>query len=254
MSSSISGVNQANLYGQLASGVKLRTAADGAAELGIAEKENIQTRGYEVGSNNAQSGKEVANISDGALSSITDNLQRIRELALSSMNTATTTDSDRAAYQQEIEQLKQGIADTAEQTTYNTKRLLDGSNTEFQLATDANGGSASVTTVNATLEALGIADFDVTGDFSLDTIDNALKIVSDARGTLGAETNGLDYLQNYNSTASYQHTASASRLEDLDYPQAVEEKKKQETLQQYALLMQKKKQEDEARKSSMFFT
>ncbi len=252
--SSVSGVNQANLYGQLASGVRLRSAADGAAELGIAEKENIQTTGYDVGISNAESGKEVANISDAALGSITDYLQRIRELALSSMNDATTTASDRATYQQEIEQLKQGIADTAEQTTYNTKKLLDGSNTEFQMATDANGGSASVTTVNSTLEALGIADFDVTGDFSLDTIDNALAMVSEGRSSLGAQYNALDYLQNYNSTASYQHTASASRLEDLDYPQAVEEKKKQETLQQYALLMQKKKQEDEARKSSMFFT
>lgn len=252
--SGVSGVSQGVSYGQLASGVRLRTAADGAAELGIAERENVESRSYDVGSSNAESGKEVANIADGALGSITDYLQRIRELALSSMNDAVTTPSDRATYQQEIEQLKQGIADTASQTTYNTKNLLDGSNSEFKFATDGNGGSSGVTTVNATLDALGIADFDVTGDFSLDTIDNALKIVSDARGTLGAQSNGLDYLQNYNSTASYQHTAAASKLEDLDYPQAIEEKKKQETLQQYALLMQKKKQEDEARKSSMFFT
>ncbi len=252
--SNVSGVSQANLYGQLASGVRLRTAADGASELGIAEKENIQVTGYEVGNSNAESGREVANISDAALGGITDYLKRIRELALSSMNDATTTESDRATYQQEIEQLKQGIADTAEQTTYNTKRLLDGTYSEFRMATDANGGSASVTNVNATLEALGIADFDVTGDFSLDTIDKALEMVSSGRSTLGAESNALEYLQNYNSTAAYSHTASVSRLEDLDYPQAVEEKKKQETLQQYALLMQKKKQEDEARKSSMFWT
>lgn len=254
--SSISGVNnsQATLYGQLASGNRLQSAANGAAELAIAEKENTQVRGYEVGSNNAASGKDVANITDGALNSITDYLQRMRELALSATNTATTTDSDRATYQEEIEQLKQGIADVADQTTYNTQKLLDGSNTEFRMATDANGGESSVSTVNATLESLGIADFDVTGDFSLDTIDNAISMISEARSQTGAQSNALDYLQNYNSTAAYQHTASASKLEDTDYPQAVEEKKKQETLQQYALLMQKKKQEDEARKTSMFFT
>lgn len=252
--SGISGVGKGVSYGQLASGVRLQTAADGAAELGIAEKENIQTTGYEVGGNNAKSAQEVVNISDAALGSITDYLQRIRELALSSMNDATTTDSDRATYQEEIEQLKKGISDVAEQTMYNTNKLLDGTRTDYKVATDANGGTASVTTTNATLEALGIADFDVTGSFSLDQIDQALQTVTQARGTMGAQYNALDYLQNYNSTAAYAHTASASRLEDLDYPQAIEEKKKQETLQQYALMMQKKKQEDEARKSSMFWT
>lgn len=252
--SSISGLGQSNIYGQLASGKRLNSAADGASELAIAEKENREVAGYEVGSRNADSGIEVSKIADGALNSIGDYLQRMRELALSASNDAVTTDSDRATYQAEIDELKKGISDVASQTSYNTKPLLDGSETEFRLATDGNGGSASVTTMNATLEALGIADFDVTGDFSLDTIDQALQQVADARSTTGAQSNALEYLKNYNSTAAYAHTASASKLEDLDYPQAVEEKKKQETLQQYALMMQKKKMEDEARRSTAFWT
>ena len=103
-------------------------------------------------------------------------------------------------------------------------------------------------------EALGIADFDVTKEFHLEDIDNALKMVSQGRSAMGAQYNALEYLQNYNSSASYNHTATQSRLEDLDYPQAVEEMKKKEALMQYSLMMQKKKEEDEARKASMFWT
>lgn len=244
--SSISGVNGVN-YGAFASGTRLQSASDGAAEMAITEKEDAQVKGYEAGSKNIGSAKDVANISDAALGSITDYLQRIRELALSSMN-ATVSDSDKKGIQNEIDQMKKGIEDVASQTQYNTKNLLDGSNSSFQIATDGNGGTESVSTVNATLDALGIADFDVTGEFNLDAIDDALAKVSEGRSTVGAQSNGLEYLERLNSAASYNHTAAKSKLEDLDYPQAVEEKKKQEVLQQYALMMQKKKQEEEQQK------
>jgi flagellin len=241
-------------YGGIASGKRLNSAADGAAELAIAEEEKTQISGYDVGNRNAESGKEALNIADGALGSVTSSLQRIRELALSSMNDLTTTASDRAMYQKEIDQLKKDIASTASNTQYNTKNLLDGSQGEFNIATDGNGGSTSISMTNSTLEALGIADFDVTKDFHLEDIDNALEMVSKGRSTMGAQYNGLEYLQNYNSYASYNHTSSLSRVEDLDIPQAVEEKKKQEALMQYSLMMQKKKEEDEEKRASMFWT
>ncbi len=248
--SSISGVNGVN-YGAFASGIKLQSASDGAAEMAITEKEDSQIKGYEAGANNIGSAKDAINISDAALGSITDYLQRIRELALSSMN-ATVSDSDKQSIQSEIDQMKSGIADVASQTQYNTKNLLDGSNNSFQIATDPNGGSSTVSTVNATLESLGIADFDVTGDFDLSKIDDAIAKISDGRSTMGAQSNGLEYLERLNSTAAYNHTAAKSKLEDLDYPQAIEEKKKQEVLQQYAIMMQKKKQEEEQQKLNLF--
>lgn len=247
------GTNQADLYGQIASGNRLTRAANGAAELGIVERENSQTTGYEVGRSNAQSGIELGNIADGALGSITDYLQRIRELAVSA-SSDLLTDSDKQTYQTEIDGLLQGIQDVAEQTSYNTNPILDGSRQSFNLATDGNGGSAEVTTTNATLSALGIQGFNVTGSFSLDDIDNALQKVTDARTSIGAQTNSLEYLQNYNSTAAYQHTAVSSRMGDTDFPKAISDMKKQETLNQMEILMQKRKQEDEARTSKMFWT
>ena len=95
--SSITGIGSSyTSYGNLASGNKLQSAADGAAELTIAEQQNTQITGYQVGANNMQSGKEVLNISDAAMGSVNDYLQRIRELALQASNTATVSEIGRA--------------------------------------------------------------------------------------------------------------------------------------------------------------
>lgn len=246
--------SSSSVYGQLASGSRLMRAADGPSETAISEKMDSQVRSYDKGSDNAASGIDVANISDGALGNITDNLQRIRELALASMNTAVMTPSDIAKNQAEIDQLKQGIADIASQTTYNTKHLLDGTEDEFRLATDANGGEASVTATNATLEALGIKDFDVTKDFDLSAIDKALEKVSTKRSTAGAQANMLAYQQAVNSGASYNLTAADSRISDLDMGKGVNSLNKQRLLETVSFMMQKRRQEDEARKHMGLFT
>lgn len=239
-------------YGQLASGKKLQTAADGAAELAIVQKQKVQTNGYDTGNENMQSGKSVLNISDGALASVGDYLQRIQELALRASGPAMS-DSDKRSIQNEIDQMKQGIADVADQTSYNGQKLLDGSIASFDLATNANGSKVSVENANATLDALGIADFDVTKNFNMKTIYNAMDKVSEMRSTGGAKTNALDYAMRYNASASYNLTSASSRLEDLDYPKAVSDLKKNELLRTYSLLMQRKQQENEARKVSMFW-
>lgn len=251
--SGIHSVSSYSSYGALASGRRISTAADGAAELAVIQEENAQITGYQVGANNMQSAKEMLNISDSALSGINDSLQRIRELALQASNTATVSDANRKGMQAEVDQLKQGIRDIAEQTQYNTKTLLNGSNTSFQLATDGRSGSAAVNTVNATLEALGIEDFDLTKDFDLQTLDDAISKVSEARSSIGAQSNGLDYAINFNLNASYQLTGAKSRLEDLDYPQAVSEQKKEQLLMTYSLMMQQKRQEEEENKMHKLF-
>jgi flagellin len=130
---------------------------------------------------------------------------------------------------------------------------LDGSQDEFQMATDGNGNGMSVETTDATLAMLGIADFDVTKDFNLQDIDDAISKVSAGRSSMGAQSNALDYAYNYSTNARLNVTASKSRLEDLDIPEAVSEKKKKETLQEYALFMQKKKQEQQANRMFQLF-
>lgn len=253
--SGISGASSYSLYGQIASGNRLPSAANGAAELAISEKQESQIRGTNAGTNNLQSGKNVLNITDAALSGVTDYLQRIRELAVQASNTAAVSDSDRSNMQYEVDQLKQGIQDIASQTQYNTLNLLDGSlGSGLQIASDGNGNSITINqSMNSTLDALGIADFDLTGDFDIQTIDDALNKVNSGRSQSGAQSNRLDYAINYNSYAAYNTTAARSRLADTDYPQAAAELKKQQTLQTYAFMMQKKKMENEARRMQNFW-
>ena len=241
------------IYGQIASGSALPTAAAGPAELGIAEREETQATGLEVGAENMKSGIELSNVADGGLANITDSLQRMRELAIQAGN-GTITDSDRSHIQDEIDELKQGIADIASQTTYNTKNLLDGTNSNIRIATDSNPNSVTVDTGDATLEKLGIKDFDVTKpDFNIDDIDKALQAVNDTRSSIGAKTNALEHGINYNYNAAENTTAAQSRLEDLDIPKAVTDLKKKETLDTYQVMMQRMKQDNERAQSAQLF-
>ncbi len=241
------------IYGRIASGNALPTASYGPAEKAITEREEAQATSLEVGAENMKSGIELSNVADGGLSNIADSLQRMRELAVQASND-TMTDDDRAHIQDEVEELKKGIADIASQTTYNTKNLLDGSNSNIKIATDSNPNSVSVDTGDATLEKLGIKDFDVTNrDFNLEDIDNAIQAVDDTRSSIGAKTNALEHGINYNYNAAENTTAAQSRLEDLDIPKAVTQLKKKETLDTYQVMMQKMRQDNERAQSNQLF-
>ncbi len=242
-----------NIYSHIASGKRINSAKDDAAGLAIAKRMKLQEIGLNVGAQNAQMGIGALNTADGALDGVTDYLQRIRDLAVRSMN-GTSSPSDKAVYQREIDQMKQGIQSLAEGTTLNEQKLLDGSMADLELVTNPNGGSRHIQMADATLEALGIADLDVTsGDFSLEAIDKALDMVSAQRGSLGASTNGLERAYNYNTSASLQQLKSRSGLEDLDFPKAVSEKQKKELLFQYQTFMLKKKMEEEGKANRMLF-
>lgn len=230
-------------YQQLSSGKRINSAADDASGLAIAEKLLTQSNGYDVGGRNAATSQDMVNVADGGLSTITDSLQRIRELGVQASNSAIYGDSERKMMQQEIDQLKDTISDAAKNTRFNTMSLLDGSMGSSHVASGPDGNGMDINMPNATLEALGIADFDVTGDFDLSAIDDALDKVSSARSDMGATYNRLDHTMNYNSYASLNTTASRSRIEDLDIPKAVSDMKKNSLLEQYRLMMQKKQEE-----------
>lgn len=242
--SSISSQNIYRDYQSLSSGKRINSAADDAAGLAIAKKLETQSNGYDVGSRNAGTSQDMTRVADGALESITNDLQRIRELSVQASNGLYTA-SDKGVIQAEIDQLKQSISDTASQTQFNTMNLLDGTMGSSHVAGGPNGTGMEVSMPNTTLEALGIADYDVTGDFDLSAIDKALETVNSARSTLGASSNQLDYMMAYNANASYNTTASQSKIEDLDYPQAVSELKKKQLLATFSIMMQKKQTENE---------
>lgn len=232
-------------YGQIASGKAIQSAADGAAEKTIIEGQTAQINGYDVGADNAKDGQNLLKVADGALDGVSEQLERMRELAVQASNTAVLSDSDRQMIQGEIEQIKQSISSIASNTEFNTKKLLDGSFTGQHIASGPDRDGQTIDIGSAALDALGIKDFDVTGNFDIGVIDQALSKVSSTRSDIGAQSNALDYTINYNSIASLNLTKSRSQMEDADIAEAASELKKQRTLQDYQLMVQKKKMEAE---------
>ncbi len=232
-------------YSQIASGKRINSAADDASGLAISEKLESQSTGLDTGAANAQSGKDALNISDGALGGINDSLQRIYELSVKASN-GLNSGSDLSAMQKEVDQLMKGITETASNTEYNTLKLVDGSMADINLATNPDGTGQSIKMANATLEALGIDGYDLTGSFDINRITSAMDKVNASRSDGGAASNALDYAIDYNQYASQNTTAAQSRIEDLDIPKAISEQKKNEVIDEYQMMMQKQKMDAEA--------
>ena len=110
---------------RLSSGLRVNSAKDDAAGLAIAERMNAQSKGLAVAARNANDGISLAQTAEGALGKVGDMLQRMRELAVQSSN-ATNSAEDRKALQSEVSQLTAEIDRVAKTTSFNGKKLLDG--------------------------------------------------------------------------------------------------------------------------------
>lgn len=167
-------------------------------------------------------------------------MQRIRELSIQASN-GLYSSSDRSAIQAEIDQLKESIGGITAQTKFNEMNVLDGSMGSSHVASNADGSGMNIDMPQFSLEALGIANYDVTsGNFDVADIDKALEKVSSKRSYLGAAYNGLDHNISYNKYAAYNMTAAQSRIEDTNYAQGSTELKKQQVLNTYSIMMQRK--------------
>ncbi len=238
-------------YMNISTGKKVNNAADNAAALAIIQGIQSQTIGYSIGTNNAKDGQNFINVADGALSSITDSLQRMKEISVQASNGIYTAE-DRQFMQYEIDQLKEHITDVAKNTEFNTIKVLDGGKADINLATNPSGLGMTIHTANTTLETLGIADFDVTKDFNMSDIDNAIKKISNSRSSLGAQSNRLDYTIDYNQTASINLTASQDRMEASDIAEEITNISTQKVLEQYAYFAQAQKQHQQSSLLSLF--
>ncbi len=132
------------LVQQLSSGLRVVTASDDPSGLAIAVNLNDQAKGFDTANLNVQDATNAANVADGALSTVTSILQRIRSLAIEAANTITSP-TDRTALQDEVTQLLQEVNQISSNTNFNGQALLDGSHAGFQPATSA----AAVVTANA---------------------------------------------------------------------------------------------------------
>ncbi|TAK54334.1 MAG: flagellin FliC [Gammaproteobacteria bacterium] len=208
---------------RLSSGLRINSAKDDAAGLAISERFTAQIRGLNQAVRNANDGISLAQTAEGALAEVTNNLQRIRELAVQSAN-ATNSASDRASLQAEVDQLIEEIDRVAGQTSFNGTALLDGSFTSAVFQVGANEGETITVsvTVDATTATLGvdvadIATDETTAGAAITLVDAALDDINAARAEFGAIQNRFESVITNLSTAAENLTASRSRIRDADF-------------------------------------
>lgn len=171
---------------RLSSGLRINSAKDDAAGLAISTRFQSQISGLDVATRNANDGISLAQTAEGALEEVTNNLQRIRELAVQSAN-ATNSASDREALDDEVQQRIQEIDRISSQTAFNGLKVLDGSFAKQDFQVGANAG-----------ETIGIDLTQSTRSGSIGEIVSA----SESRDVTGALTGNLSISVGDNSSVT----------------------------------------------------
>ena len=231
---------QQSLEEKLASGKQINSAADGAAAQQIIDRLTSQVEGNRQAVNNVYDGISLAQVAEGGLEGINNDVNRIRELSVQA-GSGILSAADKQAIQSEITQLQENITQTIEQTNFAGKPLLSSdSEINFQVGAQA-GQQISVNTRDIASELNGVLNIDVTSQSSEDVLaaaDAAVEVVGSARGDLGAVQNQLASTAR-NLTQSDVNTAAArSRIQDTDYAQAVSQQAANDVLGQASLTVQ----------------
>jgi flagellin len=212
---------------KLASGYRINRAGDDAAGLQVSEKLRAQVRGSQKALDNVQDGINMLNIADGAMQSITDAVQRMRELAVQAANDTYST-AQRSAMQTEYDSLASGITQIAEAAQFNGINLLDGtdaaSGINLQITANESGDADSLDIGSGLLDVNDISSIISGADLSahgtaqsaIASLDTALDDINAARGRLGAFTNRLEYTAQNLATNIENTAASESRVRNVD--------------------------------------
>jgi flagellin len=241
---------------RLSSGLRVNSAKDDAAGLAIASRMEAQVRGMNVAQRNANDGISLAQTADGALSQVTNNLQRMRELAVQARN-ATNTSADRDSLDQEFGQLAQEIQRVLGGTAFNGKNIIgaDAGTQTFQIgANTTSNDSIDITTVNMTTDTTitAVAGTDNTGASRavidntstpstiatvIDNIDTALTTVNTQRSVMGAAQNRFDAVVSNLQVSVENQSAAKSRITDADFAAETANLSRAQILQQAGTAM-----------------
>lgn len=236
---------QSSSMEKLSSGLRINKAGDDAAGLAISEKMRGQIRGLDMASKNAQDGISLLQTAEGGLNEVHSILQRQRELAVQSAND-TNVAADRTALKDEFDQLSAEIERIKDNTTFNTKQLLDGTDTAGEIHVGADAGQTitiDFTTAGVDLSAAhtAVAALDIStqagADAAITAVQTQIESVSSGRSYLGALQNRLDHTINNLNNASENLTAAESRVRDVDMAKEMMNQTKNSILSQAAQAM-----------------
>jgi flagellin len=246
------GMNQSSLatsMQRLSSGLRVNSAKDDAAGLAIATRMDAQYRGINVAVRNANDGISLAQTAEGGLQTLTDMVQRMRELAVQAANSTNQT-GDLSALNQEYTQLAAEVARTVSSVQFNGQSLLDATG-DYTFQVGANSGQTIV--VSAT--QLAITGGALTGIYGAGTasaltttgtsanaanisaLDDALTAINGTRANLGAVQSRFTNTINFLQTAAENQAAAKGRIMDADFASETSNLSRAQILQQAGTAM-----------------
>ena len=207
--------NQSQLE-QIATGKRVNSAKDDAAGLAIINRLDSDVSSTRSAMKNTLDGLSRLEVEDGALASVTEELQRVRELKVRQVN-GSLGESDRDAIQQEIDQRMAVIESQFSSTEFNGSNVFQGQEETLQIGINAD---QTLTIEGATEE--GLLD-GLNGEASLESLDSALVAVAQRRSTIGALSNRLDSNASNLASSDVINQQTRSRIEDADIAKTVSE-------------------------------
>ena len=260
--------NLSNAMEQLSTGKRINGAKDDAAGLSIAQVMTSQIRGLNTAIRNANDGISLLQTADGAMIEQSNMLQRMRELAVQAASD-TVTDTQKGFLNNEFQALKTEINRIGDNTSWNDRKLLDGSGGlagsdtttgtsgkyAFQVGSSAttvtvfipNARTTGVTAATSSNLAGTAAIYDAVNSTTISSaaaatlaiaaVDTSLTAANNARSNLGSAINQLTYAADNMSNIAMNTAASRSRIEDTDYAQASTELARTQIIQQAATAM-----------------
>ena len=226
---------------KLSSGFRINRAADDAAGLVKSEGLRAEVKGTQQAVKNAQDGVSFVQTAEGALNEVHSILQRMRELAVSAANTAT---SDGAAEQAEIEELQAELTAIGDRTSFAGEPVLaDYSEAGDELVFHVGAGQGETLEIDDNLtigEMIGDAatvNVGTDADGAITDIDAAITDVSSTRSTLGATQNRLEHTISNLQVAAENLQASESRIRDTDMAEEMTNFTRNQIMQQAGTAM-----------------
>jgi flagellin len=230
---------------RLSSGLRINSAKDDAAGLAISQRFTAQIRGLEQANRNANDGISLLQTAEGALAESTNALQRMRELAVQSMN-ATVGPDDKASLDQEFQALAAEIQRNADSTTFNGVKVIgSGATLNFQVGYEQGANAKIAVSTQNVNSAAGLKEIFSTGAIStvadasamLAAVDTALDTVSQIRADFGAAQNRLESTVRNNASIVENQSAARSRIMDADFAKETANLTRTQILQQAGVAM-----------------
>jgi len=216
---------------RLSSGLRVNSAGDDAAGLAIATRMNAQIKGINVAIRNANDGISLAQTAEGALATVTDALQRMRELAIQAQNGSNGT-TDRANLDTEYQQLSQEITRIAAQTKFNGTAIIGGGagTTVFQVGAN-NGDTLSITTT-AVVTVGGDLTTAANASTAVGALDTKLDAITTNRASYGAAISRFGMAISNLSITGENQSAARGRIMDADFAAETSNLSRAQILQQ----------------------